>query len=399
MTRGAVSREHCLRDCPTSSGEAKLLEMSALALVRYLMLPLRGACGILIGVFTLLLLVAIQAKFLGIPLALILLSWFFKYAFVLLDHVADGAADPPVLSIEMVNPANEQRPLGLLLLVIAGYSASGSVGVWLGGTAMWVLRALGLTLLPAVVAVQATTGSVLASLNPLAWLDLMRRLGPYYGWILLCIAGFVALAKGVVTQWLGVLPLTACIALLLYGWLAVFAMVGGVLFEQRVELGFEARYAPERVQARHDAERDRERDRFMDGVFAEWRGGAVHNAWHTIERHLATSADTTIELEWLYERAKTWPDQRLASRLAMELVPRLLAARRLGRLLQLTQARIKADARFRPLTSAQLIKLVELARDAGDRPTARALLEEFDRHFPNDPARGSIEKLLQQLQR
>jgi hypothetical protein len=373
--------------------------MSVLSLLRYLVLPLRGGCGFLIAVFTLLLLVAIQARFFGIPLALILLSWFFKYAFVLLDQTADGAAEPPVLSIEMVNPANEQRPLGLLLLVIAGYSVSVRTGVWMGEAAMWTLRVLGLLLLPAVVSVQATTGSVLASLNPLAWLDLVRRLGLHYVWILVCIAGFAALAKGVLAQWLGVLPLTACIALLLYGWLAVFAMIGGVLFEQRTDLDFQARYAPERIQARHDAELDRERSRFMDSVFAEWRGGAVHNAWRTIEQHLQASKDAAAELDWLYQRASTWPDQRLASRLAMELVPRLLEAHRLGRLLQLIQARIKADARFRPLSSTQLIKLVELARDAGDRPTARALLQDFDQHFPNDPVRGSIERLLQQLER
>ena len=373
--------------------------MSALSVLRYLMLPLRGGCGILIAVFTLLLLMAIQARIMGIPLALILLSWFFKYAFVLLDHTADGAAEPPTLSVEMVNPANEQRPLGLLLLVFIGYSVSSSVGVWLGSTAMWTLRVFGLTMLPAVVAVQATTGSVLASLNPLAWLDLVKRLHAHYLWILLCIAAFALFAKALLTQWLGVLPLTACIALLLYGWLAVFAMVGGVLFERREELSFEARYAPERVQARHDAERDRERARFMDSVFAEWRGGAVHNAWRTIERHLESSDDVHTELDWLYEYASSWPDQRLASRLAMEMVPRLIEGRRYGRLLQLIRARVQADVRFRPLNSTQLIKLVELARDAGDRPTARALLADFDEHFPNDAARGSIERLQQQLER
>jgi hypothetical protein len=373
--------------------------MSALSLLRYLVLPLRGGCGWLIALFTLLLLVCIQARLLGIPLAFILLSWFFKYAFVLLDHTADGAAEPPVLSVEMVNPANEQRPLGLLLLVMVGYSVSSSAGLWMGETAMWTLRVLGLLMLPAVVAVQATTGSVLASLNPLAWLDLVRRLGLYYVWILLCIAACVALARVVVTQWLGVLPLSACIAVVLYGWLAAFAMLGGVLFEQRTELDFQARYAPERIQARQDAERDRERSRFMDGVFAEWRGGAVHNAWRTIERHLQASEDPLPELDWLYRRANTWPDQRLASRLAMEMVPRLLAARRLGAVLQLTQARIGVDTRFRPLSSAQLIELVALARDAGDRPTARALLQDFDQHFPNDALRGSIERLLQQLER
>jgi hypothetical protein len=373
--------------------------MHALKVLRYLVLPLRGACGVLIVVFAVLLLVAIRARFMGIPLALILLSWFFKYAFVLLDHAADGAREPPVLSLEMVNPANEQRPLCLLLLVIAGYSLSGSAGTWLGESATTLLRAGGVLVLPAIVAIQGATGSVLLSLYPPTWLSLVRRLGLHYVWILLCLTAFGALARFIVTAWLGVAPLGACLALLLYGWLALFAMIGGVLFEQRDGLGMEARYAPERRQARHDAELERERARFMDGVFAEWRGGAVHNAWRTIERHLQASSDVHAELTWLYERASTWPDQRLASRLAMEMVPKLIEERRFGELLGLTQARMKADVRFRPLSSAQLIRLVELARDAGDRPTARMLLEDFEQHYPDDPAQGSIVRLRDQLQR
>ena len=373
--------------------------MSVLSVLRYLVLPLRGAAAVLVLIFTVLLLVAIRARLLGIPLALIVLSWFFKYAFVLLDHVADGAREAPVLSIEMVNPASEQRPLCLLLLVIGGYTVTNSISPWVGETAVWVLRAAGLLFLPAVVAIQGATGSVLRSLNPLAWVELALRLGLHYVWILACIAGFGALAKAMVVSWLGLLPLAVSIALLLYGWLAVFAMVGGVLFEQRDELGLEARYAPERREAREDSERDRERSRFMDQVFGEWRGGAVNNAWRTIEQHLSKSENPMAELDWLLARTTGWPDQRLASRLAMEMVPRLLEARRFGDLLELTQSRIKADARFRPLTSAQLIKLVELARDAGDRPTARALLDDFERHFPNDPARGSVVRLVEQLQR
>jgi hypothetical protein len=77
----------------------------------------------------------------------------------------------------------------------------------------------------------------------------------------------------------------------------------------------------------------------------------------------------------------------------------LLEARRPTQALALVRARIKVDARFRPLNSSELIRLVELARDAGDRPTARALLENFEQHFPNDPARSSIARLAEQLQR
>ena len=55
------------------------------------------------------------------PLALLVVSWFFKYGFVLLDQVADGVNEPPVLSYEMLNPANESRPLGLLFVVAVFY--------------------------------------------------------------------------------------------------------------------------------------------------------------------------------------------------------------------------------------------------------------------------------------
>ena len=84
--------------------------MSAAATLRYLAIPLRMAPLLLIGSFSLLLILAAKAGFFGIPLGLIILSWFTKYSFVLMDHLADGVTEPPVLSIEMVNPLSEQRP-------------------------------------------------------------------------------------------------------------------------------------------------------------------------------------------------------------------------------------------------------------------------------------------------
>lgn len=60
--------------------------MGAAAILRYLAIPLRMAPLLLIGTFSLLLVLATKAGFLGIPLGLILLSWFTKYAFVLIDR-------------------------------------------------------------------------------------------------------------------------------------------------------------------------------------------------------------------------------------------------------------------------------------------------------------------------
>jgi hypothetical protein len=46
---------------------------------------------------------------LGLPLQLILLSWLFKYGYVLLEQVAHGAREPPVLAIALWRVARAHR--------------------------------------------------------------------------------------------------------------------------------------------------------------------------------------------------------------------------------------------------------------------------------------------------
>ncbi len=91
--------------------------------VRYLLLPARPTVLIFIAALSLGFLFAEQAGLPGILLALVLLTWLFNYAYVLLEQIANGAREPPVLAIEMLNPANEQRPLLQLLIVLVVYGA------------------------------------------------------------------------------------------------------------------------------------------------------------------------------------------------------------------------------------------------------------------------------------
>lgn len=154
-----------------------------------------------------------------------------------------------------------------------------------------------------------------------------------------------------------------------------------------------------RRAVRAEEDRLRERDRQVDRIYAEWRGGAHGNAWRTVLRQLEAADDPVAELHWLYGRIATWPDPRLANRLAQHLLPQLLAARRFSEVLNLTAARLQADATFRPLTGAEAIRIAELARDGGERPTARALLSDFERHYPGDAGQPIAAALAQQLAR
>jgi hypothetical protein len=376
--------------------------MSAAAILRYLAIPLRLAPLLLIGTFSLLLILAMKAGLFGIPLGLIILSWFTKYSFVLMDHLAEGVIEPPVLSIEMVNPLSEQRPMIMLLLTIGLFYASNAASYWVGEQAALVLMIAVGALLPAIVAVQGATGTVVQSLNPRRVLGLIGRLRGDYVLILGCIALLWLVFRIVLESAFGdALPLILRIALLMYAWLAVFSLIGGVLFERRLEIGLDDVHTPESVEPGEvppETPEERARDKEIDRIYAEWRGGAHANAWKSTLALVSGSKDELAELRWLYQRASQWPDPRLAERLAREVLPRLLAKRITGEALDVTRERLRKNPQFRPAGSADLVTLVHLAKAAGDRATARLLLHDFATLYPGDPAQAVVDRLNTQLQ-
>jgi hypothetical protein len=279
---------------------------------------------------------------------------------------------------------------------VGAFSVSHAAGGWLGPAVGALVGMACALILPAVVAVQGATGSLLQSLNLRRCWTLILRLGGDYVLIVVCATLFWVMGSLILRSQLGAsLPLVLRVALLLYGWLATFALIGGVLLERRSDIGLDDADTPEWAAAEtdDDKELDRVRGQQVDRIYAEWRGGAHANAWRTI------SAEPMAELRWMYERIARWPDPLLANRLAQEFVPRLLAAHRYGEALDIVRGRLKAYPEFRLTTGADLIRLARLARDAGDRPSARALLSNFQRFYPGDPLQPVADDLLQQLAR
>ncbi|HVF16736.1 MAG TPA: hypothetical protein VNA21_07480 [Steroidobacteraceae bacterium] len=371
--------------------------MTAATLKRYLALPLKSAPLMLIIIVSLLLSFASRAGLMGLPLTLILMSWFFKYAFVLLDHTTDGVDEPPVLSLEMVNPVSEQRSLVLLIIVVAIFFSSNAASYWFG-PALGTLLAIAIVfILPAIIGIQGATGSLLQSLNLSRCVRLIGTLGRDYALIVVC-AG-VLLSVAFVLSRMPSLPLIIRLAFAMYAWLALFAVIGGVLFERRLDIGLDAAYSPERVDAKNAADVEHERNRLVDRIYAEWRGGSHVTACITVTELLRQSTAPSDELEWLYAKTSHWPDARLPSQLAQAWLPYLLAAKRNGRVLEVLKERLAADPSFRPATSQQVLRCVRLARDGGERNIARKLLEDFAERYPNDTLQVAAEDLRSQLER
>ncbi len=370
-------------------------------LLALLLLPLRPAPLLLIVSFALGLTLAARAGLFGLPLALILLSWLFKYAYVVLDTTARGFDEPPVLSVDMVNPANEQRPLGQLLIIGVFYAGTGAAEPLIGTATVAALRVGALMLLPASVAVLGVSGSVFEAVNPVVLVKMIRRLGSSYLLIVAATAAPVTLAWLMVVHvfdWMA-LPLALVLALLMYACLAAFSVIGGVLYDKRTELGLDAWKSPERDRERSERETRLRHERVIDELYGHWRGGARTEALQAAHQWLAARGHAFEDFDWLCERLLAWPDRRLAQRLAQELITRLLDAKRATQALNVSRRHLDADAGFRPTRAAELIRLVNVARDGGDRVLARRLLADFDQHYANDPAAPVARELHQDLLR
>lgn len=351
--------------------------------IRYLLLPARGVPLILIGCFALALTTVAWAGLLGLPLALILVSWISKYAFVLFDTARRGFDEPPVLSLDMVNPANEQRPLGQLVIIGVFYGVTEFLARFLGDTLATVLRAAGLLILPASVAVLGSTRNLVDAVNPVLLARFIQRVGLDYLGLLAVIALYALFI--VYLPWrLLWLPLN--FALLQFATLAMFSVMGGILYERRHELGLEPWRSPEKAQALQARQWERARDREAEEIYVHYRSGYRADAWKTLQAVLEKAARSLDVYQALYRRIARWPDPRLADRLAREMLPRLLAEKHPSEALLVVRERLQADASFRPESGAETLRLARLARSGGDPATARQLLEEFARHFPGDAA-------------
>lgn len=347
---------------------------------------------------------AFKVGLFGVPLFLIMLTWFFRYGLLMMEYTAWDGKEAPVLEVEMLNPL-EQAKSGVLLFItgvfFAIYYAAQYWSYELFGTrvpgAFVGLGAVGL--LPAIAAVQVAKDRALQALDPRDWFHLIRWMKSDYLLVLACILIYWLFAYILLVTPLGDhVPLFVLIVALMFGWLAVQALLGGAIRERRISDPDDS--PVERFEeGPSQAEIERARERKIDRIYGEWRSGAQKNAWETLLREAEESGDPVGELRWMLERMTSWEEPRLMNRMAQELVPRLIAISRFSEAITLTRQRLAADPGYRPVTATETLRMARIARDGGDRPTARALLRDFPRIFPNDPLQPAADELARELQR
>src|SRR4051794_2519218 len=166
--------------------------------LRVLLVPFHVTSLIMVGVFSIVFGILDIAGFYGFIAGLLVQIWVLKYCYVLIEHLADGASEPPVMSTDMLSPF-EVRPWVQLAILILGYVACHA----LGGAAAIFLAVLLLALLPASIAVLGVGEPFFQAVNPLMLYKLVRGLGPYYLLILASIPLYLGIlaALGTLGVW------------------------------------------------------------------------------------------------------------------------------------------------------------------------------------------------------
>ena len=354
-----------------------------LKLLRHLARPARGGAAAVVIVFAFLLVIAAKGRLVGIPLALLVMSWFFKYAYILFDHTVRGFDEPPTLAIEMVNPVNEQRPLGQVLILGLLFFILKLAQSYLGTPAAIALGVILLFFLPASVAVLGLESNILKAAYPVAWFHLVRGLGLLYGAVLLVIF-VVCMALGFLWKLDLWEPLE--IALGLFAILSIFSFLGGAIYERRHELGIETWVSPERTAELKSKEEWRGHEKLVMDAYGLMRAGSHIKSWEMLFDWLKSRGFSLEDYRWLCERTVKWDDPRYITRLTEDYVARLLVLKRTGEALDTVAQRLKLDSNFRPKSAADTLSVAQLAARGGGAPRmARILLSDFAARFVGDP--------------
>lgn len=364
-------------------------------LVQHLARPARGGAAAVVVAFAFLLSIAAKARLIGIPLALLVTSWFFKYAYILFDHTVRGFDEPPTLDIQMMNPISEQRPLAqLALLGLIGYAVYLTYDHFGYPAAVALAMVCGF-FLPASVAILGLESNILKAANPVYWFNLVRGLGLLYGAVLLVVLGY-GLGLGLLGRFDLWLPIE--IAIGMFAVLSVFSFLGGACYERRHELNLETWVSPERTEALKAKETQRESDKHLLDAYGLMRAGSHIKCWQTLEDWVKSRGNTPEDYRWLCERTLSWEDPRYITRLTEERVARLLTLKRTGEALDVVGQRLNLDPSFRPKSAADTLSIAQLAARGGGAPrVARILLSDFASRFAGDPLLPAAQALKDHL--
>jgi hypothetical protein len=265
------------------------------------------------------------------------------------------------MDADMISPF-ETRPLTQSIVMIAGATLCWKVG----GQEAWMIGGVFLLALPAQVALVAMGDNAFSALSPLAWIRVIRGLGPFYALLLASLALFA----GKVFD-----SMPVRVALCLLSEVGFFGLIGSAIWLRRRELGFEPSRSPERTEAKAEAERVKERARMMDEVFTNARIGKHVDATAPLARWLRDLDPGHAARDALYvaEQALKWQLPLALNPIGSTLIRHLLRFGRPDAALSVYEMFRQRSPQFTMDSAADLRILAEYAEGVGKEELATSM--------------------------
>jgi hypothetical protein len=309
----------------------------------------------------------------------LLLTWLTNYALRLIDDVANGVRESRAASVEMLTDAFlDSRTwihpsIAIVLVVLHELHPQWPVAPTLAAAVLWMPASLGAC---------ALSGHGRDALNPAMWWRVAYGLGAWY----LLLVAFVAvcmLCGAILAQRLAIGGvLMACLQLLV---LLVYAAIGGAIYERRLELGFDPRISPERIDLRLQAERKERRQQVIDGMYKDIRVREAQRAVASAREWLAgaEAKDRAGDVQAFLAAGKTWQELRDYPRLLQGLIPVLFELKQPASACAVAEAGLALHADFSPGTEEDTAALIGYALDTSRRRTGARLFDNFVKRAGN----------------
>ena len=319
----------------------------------------------------------------GALLDLLVWASFFQYAFEVLRWTANGRAQAPEIALT-VSEGTGRYAVALAILVCAAIMLA---NFFMGRTAAFVIGALLMSALPAMMMILALEEGVARALNPLAWLMIAARIGRPY---LVLVAMFI-----------GALFVQSFIALLLaqempdfiatpptyfvvgYLMIANFHLIGSVIHDHRDELGYSGHLQLHETPKKADAARA-----IIDSARHAAAAGDARGAADLLKEEIKAHP----QMAALHDEYRHWLQQLDAkaelTQHGRSYIPLLLAQDRDRRAVEVARECQMLDPAFALDKAEDVTRLAHDVAEAGHAQLALSLLGGFHKRFRNHPDIG-----------
>lgn len=345
--------------------------------LRVLLVPFHVTNLLMVGVFSLLLTFCLWSGSWGWFGAWFLQVWVFKYCYVLIEQLANGATEPPVMDTDMLSPGEARPWIQAALLSVGGWTC-----YWIGGPAGIALGIALLLLFPATVAILGFGEEPWQAVNPVTLFRVIRGLGPYY--LLMLLSLVLCAAIGWVLTRVNMWSLLEN-AIALWCEVAFFSFVGASIYLRRKQLGYEARKSPERAEARAEAERLKERARMVDEVFQLVRIGRHVDATAPLAKWLRDTDGEHVSKDAYHiaEQSLKWESPAALNPIGSTLIRHLMRFGRPDAALAVFEILRKRAPNFTMDSAHDLRTLAEYAESNGREALAQSMRLETPVYQPD----------------